>query len=298
MTDNNNFGSEGLPSYPQRPPVPGAGAPQAPAGYGQQPPASPPPPAFGQSPAFGQPPAFGQQAQNQFVTHQMPMQFGSRNPQKKKREWLVPVAILGAGVLVAGGISLAFLLSRGGGDPVATEPTQTQSASPSASPEPTKTPKPTASPKPTATPTKNPAPTATSAPQPTVTIVPEPPARNAEVTDRSTIVVSAATVTTELEAMIEEYQSRSEDGSLWQVLPETDRNAYAFTAFQYLIVDLKGATLFGVTEESAQEYWALALQYESLLLSEQPLGESVTVDRDAFYFSYDGTTGDAEYKKK
>lgn len=220
---------------------------------------------------------------------------------QKKRPWLLPTILIGAGVVVAAGVVVVIMMLQPkedvakDSDPVTTsqaptgeqrpEPSDPQKQTPK--PEPTKAdPKPPASPSPQPTITVKPTPSAT----PNVSAAPQPAPDD--------VVITADNIAAEIDGMKSRYKTMVDDGSLWQQMPQTDKNVYAYTALNYFLTDLKAATLFGVDDASAKEYWESAKNYEALFLAQQPLGNDVTIDGDDFYFHYDGTTGEGEYKKK
>lgn len=103
---------------------------------------------------------------------------------------------------------------------------------------------------------------------------------------------TAAETKATLDAMVEGYKQSARDGSLWQKIPDTDRNRTALQAFLYVITDLRSAMLWGVDDSTAAGYLAEAKEYERKLLAQEPLGTSVKITSKGKTFSYDGDTGD------
>ena len=106
---------------------------------------------------------------------------------------------------------------------------------------------------------------------------------------------AAATIGDELQAKIDEYRTARDDGSLWQKIPDDEFNRTAVTAFLYIVTDLKAATIWGVTDEQAQEYAAKVADVEAKLLAQQPLGEDIHITLETRTFDYDGSTGEGGY---
>ena len=303
-------------AIPPRPPLPGgslAGNGQPPAGYGQ------PPAGYGQPPAgYGQPPAgYGHVPQappmltGAFGGPPVPpgvngsgFAGGTGAPEagrgQPKKKWMLPVLAVLAGLVIAGtSVALTLWLTSPSG--VTADPSPTPSVTAEASPEPTDPPTPTKTP--------TPKPTTTATPQPTITVKPSPqPSASAPaqprtgdaptVPDRSSVSVSASTVGGAIESVLNEYSRWDASGELWLLIPDTEANTYAYLAFRFLLTDLKTATIFGVDNAVAQEYWSSVSEYEQKLLTQQPLGKNVTIDDGKMYFHYDGTTGEGVYEKR
>lgn len=147
---------------------------------------------------------------------------------------------------------------------------------------------PTLPPIPTLTPVAPPSPLPTDAgapsaePDPIPTDDPEIPGTDA-VGDR-------------LEALAEQYRQARDDGTLWERIPDTERNRAAVSAFLYLITDMKIATIWGVDKETQAQYARDAQLLEERLLAQEPLGTSVEITfEDGRVFRYDGETGEGGY---
>lgn len=96
-----------------------------------------------------------------------------------------------------------------------------------------------------------------------------------------------------LQALEDHYKSMYDDGSLWQLMPETKENTGAYLAFQFMLSDMRSATRFGVDEATETEFAQHAKYLETRFLAQQPLGTSVEyVLQDGRTFSYDGDTGE------
>ncbi|MDA4890685.1 hypothetical protein PFZ55_27735 [Streptomyces sp. MS2A] len=143
---------------------------------------------------------------------------------------------------------------------------------------------PTLPPIPTLTPVAplSPAPTDAAEPDPTLTDDPEIPGTGS-VGDR-------------LEELAEQYRQARDDGTLWERIPDTERNRAAVSAFLYLITDMKIATIWGVDKETQAQYTQDAQRLEERLLAQEPLGTSVEITfEDGRVFRYDGETGEGGY---
>lgn len=95
-----------------------------------------------------------------------------------------------------------------------------------------------------------------------------------------------------LETLATQYRTMYDDGSLWDLIPQTTENEGAYFAFQLLLADMRGATLFGVSQEDELYFSQYAKYLEERFRAEQPLGASVTfTGEDGHTFKYDGDTG-------
>ncbi|MBS1907804.1 MAG: hypothetical protein JST33_14840 [Actinobacteria bacterium] len=103
---------------------------------------------------------------------------------------------------------------------------------------------------------------------------------------------SAAQVKATLDGMIAGYRQSAKDGSLWQQIPDSERNRTALQAFLYVLTDMRAAFVWGVDDGVAAGYLADAKEYERKLLAQQPLGTSVKITSNGKTFSYNGETGD------
>lgn len=101
-----------------------------------------------------------------------------------------------------------------------------------------------------------------------------------------------AGVESSLQAMIDEYTSARDDGSLWGTIPDSDFNRTALTAFLYLLTDLRLAASFGA---DTSDYLPRANELEQKLLSQEPLGTDVTITLRDRTFTYDGDTGEGGF---
>ncbi len=143
---------------------------------------------------------------------------------------------------------------------------------------------PTIPPIPTLTPVAplSPTPTDAAEPDPTLTDDPEIPGTGS-VGDR-------------LGELAEQYRQARDDGTLWERIPDTERNRAAVSAFLYLITDMKIATIWGVDKETQAQYAQDAQRLEERLLAQEPLGTSVEITfEDGRVFRYDGETGEGGY---
>lgn len=120
-----------------------------------------------------------------------------------------------------------------------------------------------------------------------------PPADPAEPAEPDTSYIEA-----QLEAKINEYKRLRESGALWESIPDNEYNRTAVSAFLYLLTDMKVATIWGVTDEQAQEYEERMLMLEERLLAEEPLGDDITITLEDEVFTYDGDTGEGGYTPK
>ena len=101
-----------------------------------------------------------------------------------------------------------------------------------------------------------------------------------------------AGVESSLQAMIDQYTSDRDDGSLWSTIPDSDFNRTALTAFLYLLTDLRLAASFGA---DTSDYLSRADALEQKLLSQEPLGTDVTITLRDRTFTYDGDTGEGGF---
>lgn len=96
-----------------------------------------------------------------------------------------------------------------------------------------------------------------------------------------------------LQALEDRYQQMYDDGSLWDLMPETKENTGAYLAFQFMLTDMRSATRFSTDEEQETQFAKHAKRLEERLLAQQPLGSDVTyVLQDGRTFTYDGETGE------
>ncbi|MBT2483697.1 MULTISPECIES: hypothetical protein [unclassified Microbacterium] len=108
----------------------------------------------------------------------------------------------------------------------------------------------------------------------------------------------ASYIEAQLEAKINEYKRLRGSGALWESIPDNEYNRTAVSAFLYLLTDMKVATIWGVTDEQAQEYEERMLMLEERLLAEEPLGDDITITLEDEVFTYDGDTGEGGYTPK
>jgi len=99
-------------------------------------------------------------------------------------------------------------------------------------------------------------------------------------------------VATSLQAMIDEYKTARDNGSLWNTLADTEYNRTALSAFLYLLTDLSLAASFGA---DTSDYQQQANELEQKLLNGEPLGSDVTIKLSDRTFTYDGDTGEGGY---
>lgn len=102
---------------------------------------------------------------------------------------------------------------------------------------------------------------------------------------------ASAEVEAMLADMLARYKSSSQDGSLWQRIPDDEHNRVAVQAFLYLLTDMHSAFLWGVDDATAQKFKTDAETLEQKLLAQQPLGTSVKITGKNGTFTYDGDTG-------
>ncbi|GAA4488342.1 hypothetical protein [Microbacterium panaciterrae] len=102
---------------------------------------------------------------------------------------------------------------------------------------------------------------------------------------------ASAEVEAMLADMLARYKSSSQDGSLWQRIPDDEHNRVAVQAFLYLLTDMHSAFLWGVDDATAQKFKTDAETLEGKLLAQQPLGTSVKITGKNGTFTYDGDTG-------
>ncbi|WP_449279411.1 hypothetical protein [Leucobacter sp. GX0328] len=96
-----------------------------------------------------------------------------------------------------------------------------------------------------------------------------------------------------LQALGDRYKAMNDDGSLWELMPETKENTGAYLAFQVILSDMRSATRFGVGAATETQYAKHAKHLETRFLAQQPLGTGVEyVLQDGRTFSYDGDTGE------
>lgn len=99
-----------------------------------------------------------------------------------------------------------------------------------------------------------------------------------------------------LQLMLDKYEIADDDGTLWEVLPETRENRTALAAFRFFLTDMRLAASFGGDLGQDAEYSARADEFEKRFLAEEPLGEDIEIafseDR---IFRYDGATGEGGY---
>jgi hypothetical protein len=105
-------------------------------------------------------------------------------------------------------------------------------------------------------------------------------------------LADSGSVESSLQAMIDEYRSARDNGSLWNEIPPSDFNHTALTAFLYLLIDMKLAASFGA---DTSDYLARADELEQKLLNQEPLGSDVTIKLRDSTFTYDGDTGEGGY---
>ncbi len=99
-------------------------------------------------------------------------------------------------------------------------------------------------------------------------------------------------VETTLQAMIDEYKTARETGSLWADIPDSEYNRTAVSAFVYLLTDLKLAASFGA---DTSVYLERANDLEQKLLNQEPLGTDISIKLSDRTFTYDGDTGEGGY---
>ena len=281
------------PGYAATPPGPGVPPPgyEAPSGYGA------PAPSFGApAPSFG-----GGQGLPPFPPTPPSGGDGSASPAMPpaRKKWLVPVLAVVAGLAVAGVAVAVTLMLTTGNTPTAGGATPTTQPTTSATPAPKpSTAKPSATP--TAKPTPQPTITTKPSPAPSAGVPPQPGPDSGvpSIPDRSGVSISSSTIAGAVDGVLIEYEQLDASGQLWQMIPDSEGNTYAYLAFRYLLIDMKTAALFGATDDTAREYWSMLQDYEKKLLTQEPLGKDVTIDSKQSYFHYDGTTGEGEYRKK
>ena len=99
-------------------------------------------------------------------------------------------------------------------------------------------------------------------------------------------------VETSLQAMIDEYKTARDNGSLWTSIPDTAYNRTAVSAFLYFLTDMKIAASFG---GDTSDYQQRADELERKLLNEEPLGSDISIKLSDRTFTYDGDTGEGGY---
>lgn len=99
-----------------------------------------------------------------------------------------------------------------------------------------------------------------------------------------------------LETMITKYETADEDGSLWELIPESRSNQTALLAFRFFLTDMKVAATMGTDFDEALDYANRSDELERLFLDEKPFGENIefTFAEDRV-FRYDGETGEGGY---
>ena len=102
----------------------------------------------------------------------------------------------------------------------------------------------------------------------------------------------AGAVESALQAMLDEYKTARDNGSLWSQIPDTDFNHTALSAFLYLLTDMKVAANWGA---DTSDYLERADELEQKLLNQEPLGSDVTIKLSDRTFTYDGDTGEGGY---
>lgn len=99
-----------------------------------------------------------------------------------------------------------------------------------------------------------------------------------------------------LQVMLDKYEFADDDGSLWEVIPETRENRTALVAFRFFLTDMRLAASFGDDLGQNSEYSDRTDEFEKRFLAEEPLGEDIEIafseDR---IFRYDGATGEGGY---
>ncbi|MGO4680129.1 hypothetical protein [Microbacterium sp. 2MCAF23] len=102
----------------------------------------------------------------------------------------------------------------------------------------------------------------------------------------------AADVEAMLAEMLAQYKQSSQDGSLWQRIPDDEHNRVALQAFLYILTDMHSAFLWGVDEPTAQKFKTDAEEAERKLLAQEPLGTDVKITGKNGTFTYNGDTGE------
>ncbi|WP_460800948.1 hypothetical protein [Microbacterium sp. GXF6406] len=145
----------------------------------------------------------------------------------------------------------------------------------------------------TASPEPVPAPVFPSTAEPLPSTAPS--AGGNPISDGEDDALAGAEIADRLETTIEDYKRARSDGSLWDSIPQTERNETAVTAFLYLLTDMKVATIWGVDAATAARYETEMMRLEEALLAGQPLGSSLKIVLSDRTFEYDGETGEGGY---
>ncbi len=135
----------------------------------------------------------------------------------------------------------------------------------------------------------SPAPSVGQEPAPTRVPAPRPSAGPSSGPGSSHL---AADVEAMLADKLAQYKQSSQDGSLWQQIPDTEHNRVAVQAFLYILTDMHSAFLWGVDEPTAQRFQTDAEELERKLLAQEPLGTDVKITSDKGTFTYNGDTGE------
>ena len=86
------------------------------------------------------------------------------------------------------------------------------------------------------------------------------------------------------------------EGSKWEVIPDSQENFYAHIALLYILTDMDSALMIQSNNPKAQEMVQEAQELEERFFNQEPLGKDVEIHTsDGALFIYDGDTGEATY---